>query len=729
MPKPKPKPVTLADVIITDELLQRSPRPANLEAENQAMHILIRQMVNQPEIMLKSLVTMALELCSAGTAGVSLIEVLPTGEKVFRWVALAGALEQYEDEVIEADFSPCGECLKRGSPQLYSYPERYFIYIQATQPVIVEGLVLPLIANHQSLGTLWILSHDEQQHFDSEDLRVMTSLADFTATALLLKGQQTQELLTANLALETRIAEHQKVEMALRESEQRLQQAIAIETVGVIFFKTDGRLIDSNDAFLKMSGYSREDVRSRRIRWDKMTPPEFMTQSQQAIQELLTQGRTTPYVKQFIRKDGSRWWGLFAASQLNDDEAVEFIIDTTENKRSQELLRTSEERLRLASYAANFGTYDFDPQTGQCQWSSLLKAMHGLSEDTEITFEQLPKYIHPDDHDRIFNLFIQYLSPDAPGPYEQEFRIVRTDGTVRWVIDKGCVFFTGEGNQRSANRVIGVILDITDRKQAEIERNQLLHEQAARKEAERASQMKDEFLAMISHELQSPLVAILGWSRLLRTQPPSPTILTRSLETIERNASVLAKLISDLLDLSRITAGKVGLNLQPVELKSLLETVISSLRQLIAVKKLKIIWWEEVPENVLVLGDRERLQQVISNLLTNAIKFTPALGSISVKLSVIKSLVDFSCVEISITDTGIGISAEFLPHVFERFRQAQPHSSGGLGLGLAITRYLVELHNGTIHAESLGEGQGATFTVRLPLLNNDECDIKISNVL
>ncbi|PSF35439.1 hypothetical protein C7H19_16805 [Aphanothece hegewaldii CCALA 016] len=721
---PKPKPVTLADVMITDELLQRSARPANLAAENQAMHILIRQMVNQPEIMLKSLITMALELCSAGTAGVSLIEVLPTGEKVFRWVAIAGALEQYQDEVIDVDFSPCGVCLERGIPMLYSYPERYFTYLQAAKPVVVEALVLPLIVNYQSLGTLWIVSHDEQRRFDSEDVRMMTSLADFTTTALILKDRRTQELLSANAALEARIIDHQKAEMALRESEKRLQQAIAISTVGVIFFRTNGRITDSNETFLKMSGYSREDLRSGQVRWDKMTPLEFMPQTQQAIQELLTLGRTIPYEKQYIRKDGSRWWGLFAASQLNDDEAVEFIIDITENKRSQELLQTSEERLRLASYAANFGTYDFEPQTGQCQWSSLLKAMHGLSEDTEITFEQLPRYIHPDDHDRIFYLLNQYLSPDAPGPYEHEFRIVRTDGTVRWVIDKGCVFFTGEGEQRRANRVIGVILDITERKQAEAERNQLFQEQAARKEAERASQMKDEFLAMISHELQSPLVAILGWSRLLRTQPPSPTMLRKSLETIERNASVLAKLISDLLDISRITAGKVKLNLQPVELISLIETVIRSARELVAAKKLNIIWWEEVPENVLVLGDLDRLQQIISNLLNNAIKFTPELGCISVKLSVIKSQVDdFSCAEISITDTGIGISAEFLPHVFERFRQA--HSSGGLGLGLAIARHLVELHNGTIHADSLGEGQGATFKVRLPLLNNDECDVKV----
>ncbi len=241
---------------------------------------------------------------------------------------------------------------------------------------------------------------------------------------------------------------------------------------------------------------------------------------------------------------------------------------------------------------------------------------------------------------------------------------------------------------------------------------------------------KDELLSTVSHELNTPLVAILGWTRLLRANPSNQSMLIKALETIERNATLQAKLIQDLLDITRISAGKLRLSLEPVELESVIETAIASISHLAQAKKIDLVWWGVTGQQsdilalgnvdrVLVQGDRDRLQQIIYNLLTNAIKFTPDRGSINVELSVIERQngSDASTAEISITDTGIGISAEFLPHVFDRFRQAQESSSSkGLGLGLAIARHLVELHNGTIRAESAGEGQGATFIVRLPLM-------------
>jgi signal transduction histidine kinase len=200
-------------------------------------------------------------------------------------------------------------------------------------------------------------------------------------------------------------------------------------------------------------------------------------------------------------------------------------------------------------------------------------------------------------------------------------------------------------------------------------------------------------------------------------------MLIKALETIERNAMLQAKLIQDLLDITRISAGKLRLSLEPVELESVIEMAIASLSQLAQVKGIDLVWWgvtgqQSNIDRVLVQGDRDRLQQIITNLLTNAIKFTPDKGSINVELLVIEAenSSDASIAEISITDTGIGISAEFLPHVFDRFRQAQESSSSkGLGLGLAIARHLVELHGGTIHAASAGVGQGATFIVKLPL--------------
>ena len=172
------------DVLITEQLFLRPPKPSNLQVENQALRMLGRQLTKPPKEILKHLVETALELCQAGTAGVSLIEATGRGEEVFRWVTLAGAYERYEGGTIQYDFSPCGVCLRRGGPQLYSYPERYFTYQKQFEPTVVEVLTVPLVLDGRGLGTIWIMSHDEQRQFDGEDLRVMTSLADFTAAAL-----------------------------------------------------------------------------------------------------------------------------------------------------------------------------------------------------------------------------------------------------------------------------------------------------------------------------------------------------------------------------------------------------------------------------------------------------------------------------------------------------------------------------------------------------------------
>ena len=180
--------ILLNEILITEELSLRTPRTADHQAENQALHTLARQMAERPEAMLQSLVAVALDLCHAGTAGVSLLEKTASGEEVFRWVALAGAYASYKDGTTPSHFSPCGTCLERQAPQLYLYPGRYFTYLGGTEPAIVEGLVIPLVAHGRPLGTIWIVSHDGQRHFDGEDVRVMTSLADFTAAALHLSS-------------------------------------------------------------------------------------------------------------------------------------------------------------------------------------------------------------------------------------------------------------------------------------------------------------------------------------------------------------------------------------------------------------------------------------------------------------------------------------------------------------------------------------------------------------
>jgi signal transduction histidine kinase/DNA-binding response OmpR family regulator len=255
--------------------------------------------------------------------------------------------------------------------------------------------------------------------------------------------------------------------------------------------------------------------------------------------------------------------------------------------------------------------------------------------------------------------------------------------------------------------------EVAERKQAEEERGQLLiREQAARTEAERANRAKDQFLATLSHELRTPLSAILGWSQLVRTGKLEEKQMARAFETIERNARSQSQLIDDLLDVTRIITGKLQIELRQVDLAKVIEAAIDSVRPAYETKEIRFkLAGEQGP--ILVRGDANRLQQIFWNLFSNAIKFTPSSGKVSVKVKR-----HGAHVGVSITDTGIGIDDNFLPFIFERFRQADgstTRSHGGLGLGLAIVRHLVELHTGEVKVESAGPGQGSTFTVMLPL--------------
>jgi PAS domain S-box-containing protein len=296
--------------------------------------------------------------------------------------------------------------------------------------------------------------------------------------------------------------------------------------------------------------------------------------------------------------------------------------------------------------------------------------------------------------------------------------LIAADGTERPIDDSGAPIRNRSG------RTVGAVLvfrDISDRRRGEAERrsvaaerDRLLEaERAARSDAERASRVKDEFVAMVSHELRTPLNAILGWTHLMTQSAADADIVRRGLDVIARNTRIQAQLISDLLDMSRIVSGKLRLTIEKVELQSLAQSAIETVQQAAAAKNIEIR--PTLDFTNAIAGDPARLQQIIWNLLWNAVKFTPDGGKIDVALR--QSGAD---VALSVSDTGVGIGAEVLPHIFDRFKQGNPSITrrfGGLGLGLAIVKHLVELHGGTVRAESAGEGRGATFTVALPAGN------------
>lgn len=365
-------------------------------------------------------------------------------------------------------------------------------------------------------------------------------------------------------------------QIALKKSESRFSRLVEANIVGVMLVGPNGAILEANDAFLKMVGYTREDLQINSINWVEMTPPEYIQQDKRVLQELAVSGSCAPFEKEYIRKDGSRVPILLGAAQLESDELawVCFVVDLTESKKIEALLRQQAEDLS------------------------------------------------------------------------------------------------------------------------------------------RANRLKDEFLATVSHELRTPLNAMLGWATMLRSSQLDEATTKRAVETIERNARAQNQLINDLLDVSRIITGKLRLNVRPVFLITVIEAAIDSIRPAAEAKNIRIQSLLD-PAAGPISGDPDRLQQVFWNLLSNAVKFTPKGGRVQIRSERINSHV-----EVTVSDTGQGISPEFLPYVFERLQQADSTTTrahGGLGLGLAIVRHLVELHGGSVHAASAGKGQGATFIVNLPI--------------
>jgi PAS domain S-box-containing protein len=387
--------------------------------------------------------------------------------------------------------------------------------------------------------------------------------------------------------------------------------------------------------------------------------------------------------------------------------------ESIERARLTRALLASEERLAFSMEAAELGTFYCPMPLGLIIWNAKCKEHFWLPPDAQVDFDRFYSILHEEDRDRT-RLAVE-RAVFHHEPYDIEYRTVAPDGRIRWVRAKGRAYFDATG---APTRFDGVTLDVTALKTIEQRREHMLAtERAAREEAERVIRMKDEFLATLSHELRTPLNAILGWSQILSRDSLESDDARLGLQAIERNTRAQAQMIEDLLDMSRITAGKVRLDVQRLVLADVVSQAIQSVRPSAEVKGVRLITVID-PNAGPVAGDAGRLQQVVWNLLTNAIKFTPRGGRVQVVLERVNSHL-----ELNVTDTGEGIEPEFLPHVFERFRQADASTTRqyrGLGLGLSIVKQLVELHGGSVRVKSPGKGKGSTFILTLPLAPTTE---------
>ncbi|NDJ20502.1 PAS domain S-box protein [Nostoc sp. B(2019)] len=391
-------------------------------------------------------------------------------------------------------------------------------------------------------------------------------------------------------------------------------------------------------------------------------------------------------------------------------------------RQIQDSLRQSEERYRLlVEGVTNYAIFMLDPNGNFTSWNIGAERILGYQE-AEIIGQPFERIFSPEAIER--GQPQQALRQAVTEGFSRENRWhIRKDGTFFWAHCVITPLRDENGNLRGFSKIMQ---DITERKQAEEEKEQLLlREQAARAVSEAANRSKDDFLAIVSHELRTPMTAIIGWAGMLQTGALDEAKATLALEIIERNANLQMQLIEDLLDISRIVRGELSLSIDLVDLVEVITAAIEVVQPLADAKDIQL---ESILDTSIerIWGDSDRLQQVVLNLLTNAIKFTPKGGRIEVRssreLGNEEKFSQYSIpnyAQIQVNDTGQGISADFLPHVFERFCQADSthtRSNKGLGLGLAIALHLVELHGGTIQAQSQGIGQGATFTVKLPVL-------------
>ena len=483
------------------------------------------------------------------------------------------------------------------------------------------------------------------------------------------------------------VTERRRAEIALRESETKFATAFARSPLSLTITSIeDGTLVDVNEGFIQLSGYTREEAVGR-------TPDSLGLWIDPDVRaerfRRMLAGEQVPDVEASFRiKDGTELIGVVGSAmvEINGRRCVlSSVIDITERKRAEETIRRSEARIREFADTAPAMLWITDPD-GMCTYISrgwLEFTGQRLSEALGLGWAEA---IHPDDRTTAAEAFLR--ANQAREPFELDYRVRRADGEYRWTIDAGRPRFDADGDFLGH---IGSVIDITDRKHAE--------------------QAKDEFLATLSHELRTPLTSAYGWVKLLG-HTREPELVENGLRAIEASLITQIRLIDDLLDISRIAAGKTTVDLQPLELAEVVHAAIEMVRYSADAKR--IAMHVDAQSSTFVLGDEARLKQVVGNVLANAVKFTPAGGTVDVTLR----QRDGSA-EIVVRDTGAGIDPKFLPYVFDRFRQADSSTSrsyGGLGIGLSIVASLVEAHHGSVRAESDGLEQGATFTIALPLL-------------
>ncbi len=511
------------------------------------------------------------------------------------------------------------------------------------------------------------------------------------------------------------ITDRKKAEIQLRNSEQFNRSIFESSPDSVMILETDGRMHSINTSAMRLMEI--DDFASLTEKnWIDFWEGDEKETAQQAVQQALN-GEITHF-EGFRRtlKGTPKWWEVMVAPVFNERGKPTLLIsnsrDITDRKKAELELQNSEQ----------FNRSIFENSPDCIKILELDGTLHSMNANglcvmeiddfTPYISKQWVDFWEGDENEMAYQA-VEAAKRGQSANFQGFCRTAK--GTLKWWDVSVAPVFDADGKPV---RIISTSRDISERREADREREDLLkNEKAARKDAEIANRLRDEFLATVSHELRAPLNSILGWGRLLERGTLDDQTTEKAVKTIVRNAESQNRLIEDLLDVSRIISGKLRLEVVTVKPINIVESALETVRPAAEAKGITL----EIKQDSIIShisGDPNRLQQVIWNLLSNAIKFTPSDGRVTLEIERENEFVN-----LRVKDTGVGIKEEFLPHVFDRFRQADASSIrkfGGLGLGLAIVRHITEMHGGTVNVESEGEGKGSTFTVKLPLLIESE---------
>jgi PAS domain S-box-containing protein len=723
--------VPLEAILRTEELYRRPSRPPDYEKENRSLLALVSMLSDSPRSILQALAEKVLEVLQADSAGLSL---LTKDEKRFYWAAIAGAWQPHTGGGTPRDSGPCGDVLNRNIPMLFTHWERRYPYLGPATPLAEEGLLVPFYVNGKAVGTIWAIAHTSHRNFDTEDLRLLESLGRFASVAY--------QAVASIDDLKFQVSEREKAEAALQDLakglEAKVQRLVDANIIGIVMWNIEGQITEANEAFLRMVGYDREDLLSGRVSWREVTPDRWRAADERALAELAATGVCEPFEKEYFRKDGSCVAVLVGAALLEEsgNDGVAFVLDLTERKLAEDA------RARQASVRADVSASLSKPaHLGEI----LQGAAEAIVRHLDAAFARIwtlnkeknmlelqasaGMYTHLDgSHSRIqfgklkIGLIAQEKKPHLTNDVLNDPRV----SDKAWARNEGMVAFAGYplivqdrlvgvmamfARQSLSATTLDALASIADSVAQGIERERT--EEALRKsQAELAHVARvstlGEMSASIAHEVNQPLTAVVtSANACLRW------LDAQKLEEARRSASrVIAEAhrASEIIGRIRSLTKKAPPQKDWLDINETIHEVIALARS--EIQRNDIVLETQLSDQVpLISADRVQLQQVILNLVMNAIEALSGVHDGPRELLIRSDMDESEDVLISVQDSGPGIDPESLDHLFDAFYTTKPH---GLGMGLAISRSIMDAHGGRLWPTA-NSPRGAIFQFILPI--------------